>query len=70
MQVPTTDEMSVTDADAQYEVVVGGEPAGLTAALYTTRLGHDTAILDRGGGRCATMQDTYSESLREQSTWT
>ena len=35
-----------------YEVVVVGDgPAGATTALYTTRLGHETAVVDRGGGR-------------------
>ena len=44
-----------------YQVtVVGGGPAGLTAALYTTRLGHDTAVIDRGGGRAAMMLDTHN----------
>ncbi|MUV87574.1 SidA/IucD/PvdA family monooxygenase [Natronomonas sp. CBA1123] len=44
-----------------YQVtVVGGGPAGLTAALYTTRLGHDTAIINRGGGRAAMMLDTHN----------
>jgi thioredoxin reductase (NADPH) len=44
-----------------YEVVVvGGGPAGLTAALYTTRLGHETAVIDRGGGRAAMMLDTHN----------
>ena len=41
-------------------VVVGGGPAGLTTALYTTRLGHDTVLVDRGGGRAAMMQDTHN----------
>ena len=41
-------------------VVVGGGPAGLTAALYTTRLGLATAVFDRGGGRAAMMQDTHN----------
>jgi thioredoxin reductase (NADPH) len=41
-------------------VVVGGGPGGLTAALYTTRLNHDTAVVDRGGGRAAMMQDTHN----------
>ncbi|MDZ7702672.1 MAG: NAD(P)/FAD-dependent oxidoreductase [Halobacteriales archaeon] len=41
-------------------VVVGGGPGGLTAALYTTRLGHATAVIDRGGGRAAMMQDTHN----------
>ena len=45
----------------EYEVVVvGGGPAGLTTALYTTRLGHDTAMINRGGGRAAMMQDTHN----------
>ena len=59
--------MSETEgADAEsgvesYEVaVVGGGPAGLSAALYTTRLGHDTVIVDRGGGRAAMMLDTHN----------
>jgi len=44
-----------------YEVVVvGGGPAGLTTALYTTRLGHETALVDRGGGRAAMMADTHN----------
>ncbi len=49
--------------DAQFDVdvaVVGGGPAGLTAALYTTRLGLDTLVLDRGGGRAAMMTDTHN----------
>ncbi|MFB6137068.1 MAG: NAD(P)/FAD-dependent oxidoreductase [Halobacteriaceae archaeon] len=51
----------MTDGDATYEVVVvGGGPAGLTTALYTTRLGHATAVVDRGGGRAAMMQDTHN----------
>jgi len=55
----------MTDGDesdtAEYEVVVvGGGPAGLTAALYTTRLGHRTALVDRGGGRAAMMLDTHN----------
>jgi len=45
----------------QYQVtVVGGGPAGLTATLYTTRLGHETALVDRGGGRAAMMADTHN----------
>lgn len=44
-----------------YEVtVIGGGPAGLSTALYTSRLGHNTAIFDRGGGRCAMMADTHN----------
>ena len=41
-------------------VVVGGGPGGLTSALYTTRLNHDTALVDRGGGRAAMMLDTHN----------
>jgi len=45
----------------EYQVtVVGGGPAGLTAALYTTRLGHATAVINRGGGRAAMMLDTHN----------
>ena len=56
---------TMTDSDEsearEYEVVVvGGGPAGLTAALYTTRLGHRTAVVDRGGGRAAMMLDTHN----------
>jgi thioredoxin reductase (NADPH) len=48
-------------APREFEVVVvGGGPAGLTSALYTTRLGHDTALVDRGGGRAAMMLDTHN----------
>ena len=44
-----------------YQVtVVGGGPAGLTTALYTTRLGHDTVVINRGGGRAAMMHDTHN----------
>jgi len=47
--------------ETKYDVVVvGGGPAGLTTALYTTRLGLDTALVDRGGGRAAMMQDTHN----------
>jgi len=54
------DEAS-TEEPTEYDVVVvGGGPAGLTAALYTTRLGHDTAVINRGGGRAAMMLDTHN----------
>jgi thioredoxin reductase (NADPH) len=55
--------MSADDTvdEREYEVaVVGGGPAGLTAAMYTTRLGHETVLIDRGGGRAAMMQDTHN----------
>jgi thioredoxin reductase (NADPH) len=45
----------------EYEVVVvGGGPAGQTAALYSTRLGHKTAVVNRGGGRMAMIQDVHN----------
>lgn len=45
----------------RYEiVVVGGGPAGLTAALYGSRLGHETAVFDRGGGRAAMIQEMHN----------
>ena len=50
--VPMTEHYQVT--------VVGGGPAGLTTALYTTRLGHDTVVINRGGGRAAMMLDTHN----------
>ena len=47
--------MSDSKDTHEYEVVVvGGGPAGMTAALYSTRLGHTTAVVTRGGGRAAT----------------
>ncbi|ADD03626.1 thioredoxin-disulfide reductase [Natrialba magadii ATCC 43099] len=41
-------------------VVVGGGPAGLSTALYCTRLGNRTALIDKGGGRAAMMQDVHN----------
>ena len=41
-------------------VVVGGGPAGQSAALYSTRLGHRTALVERGGGRAAMMQEVHN----------
>ncbi len=55
-----TGDDSGDDARAYDVVVVGGGPAGLSTALYTTRLGHDTAVIDRGGGRAAMMADTHN----------
>jgi len=57
----TTDGVDADAEAAEYEVaVVGGGPAGLSAALYTTRLSHDTVVIDRGGGRAAMMLDTHN----------
>ncbi len=53
--------MTASDSSGEFDViVVGGGPAGLTAALYTTRLGLDTLVIDRGGGRAAMMLDTHN----------
>ncbi|MFC6904960.1 NAD(P)/FAD-dependent oxidoreductase [Halalkalicoccus tibetensis] len=46
---------------AEYEVVVvGGGPGGLTAALYTTRLGHETALINREGGRYTAVEHVHN----------
>ncbi|VTT87737.1 Thioredoxin reductase [Halorubrum sp. DM2] len=51
----------MSSADDAYEIaVVGGGPAGLTTALYGARLGHETVLIDRGGGRAAMMADTHN----------
>jgi len=54
----------------EYEVVVvGGGPAGMTAALYSTRLGHQTAVVNRGGGRAAMMQEVHNLlGVREETS--
>jgi thioredoxin reductase (NADPH) len=53
--------MSEDPETHDYEVVVvGGGPAGMTAAMYSTRLGHDTAMVDKGGGRGAMMQEVHN----------
>ena len=44
-----------------YEVVVvGGGPAGLTTALYATRLGHRTALVNREGGRYERVSSVHN----------
>jgi thioredoxin reductase (NADPH) len=58
----------MTETDRHEVVVVGGGPAGMTTALYATRLGHDTAILDRGGGRAAMMADTHNVLAVSETT--
>jgi thioredoxin reductase (NADPH) len=56
-----TSEQPGPDDESRYGViVVGGGPGGLTTALYTTRLNHETALVDRGGGRAAMMLDTHN----------
>ena len=52
-----SEELSTESYDV---VIVGGGPAGQTAALYSTRLGHRTALVDRGGGRAAMMQEVHN----------
>lgn len=45
----------------QYDVaVIGGGPAGLTTTLYTTRLGHHTALFEQVGGRHATVENVHN----------
>lgn len=53
-----TDNM--TEFQPHEVVVVGGGPAGTTAAMYTTCLGHDTALIDRDGGRASLMWNTHN----------
>jgi len=49
------------DDRLSYEVVVvGGGPAGTTAALYTTRLGHRTALFEKEGGRHAAVSHVHN----------
>lgn len=44
-----------------YEVVVvGGGPAGMTTAIYTTRLGHRTAVFEKEGGRHAAVNHVHN----------
>ncbi|QSG12328.1 Thioredoxin reductase [Halapricum desulfuricans] len=58
-----------TDLHEYEVVVVGGGPAGMTAALYSTRLGHRTAIVSRGGGRAAMMQEVHNLlGIREETS--
>ncbi|MFB6250808.1 MAG: NAD(P)/FAD-dependent oxidoreductase [Halobellus sp.] len=62
--------MSDEPETREYEVVVvGGGPAGQTAAMYSTRLGHRTALVDRGGGRAAMMQEVHNLiGVREETS--
>jgi len=60
--------MSGINETTHYEVaIIGGGPAGLQTALYTARLGHDTVVFDRGGGRAAMMLDTHNVIGVEES---
>jgi thioredoxin reductase (NADPH) len=41
----------------------------MTAALYSTRLGHHTAVVNRGGGRAAMMQEVHNVlGIREETS--
>jgi len=51
----------MSSSDDEYDIaVVGGGPAGLTTALYGARLGHETVLIDRGGGRGDDDGDTHN----------
>ena len=54
-----------------YEVVVGSGPAGLSTALYSVRLGHGAALVDRGGGRATMMKDVHNlvGTTEERTGW-
>ena len=43
-------------------IIIGGGPAGISAALYTVRAGHKTRIIAKDGGalmRAATVENYY-----------
>ena len=44
-------------------LIVGGGPAGLTAALYLVRFGLTAAVVDAGGGRASMIPRTRNQSL-------
>jgi thioredoxin reductase (NADPH) len=56
----TTKKKRMTDPSTYDVIVIGGGPAGLTAALYTTRLGHDTALVNREGGRYESVNRVHN----------
>ena len=68
----STDEATGESGEDSHEyevVVVGGGPAGMTAALYSTRLGHRTAVVTRGGGRAAMMKEVHNLiGVREETS--
>ncbi|MFC4543051.1 NAD(P)/FAD-dependent oxidoreductase [Halosolutus amylolyticus] len=50
----------MTTVPAYDVAVVGGGPAGMTTALYTTRLGHRTAVFEKEGGRHARASHVHN----------
>ncbi|SEW17389.1 NAD(P)/FAD-dependent oxidoreductase [Natrinema salifodinae] len=50
----------MSDPPAYEVAVVGGGPAGLTTALYTTRLGHRTVVFEKEGGRHAAVAHVHN----------
>ncbi|APW97640.1 pyridine nucleotide-disulfide oxidoreductase [Halobiforma lacisalsi AJ5] len=55
-----SDHDSAGSAPAYEVVVVGGGPAGLTTAIYATRLGHETAVFEKEGGRHAAVEHVHN----------
>jgi thioredoxin reductase (NADPH) len=62
--------MTGQESPESYEVaIIGGGPAGQMAAMYSTRLGHQTVLIDRGGGRAAMMQEVHNMiGIREETS--
>ena len=60
----------MSEEHQDYEVaVIGGGPGGLTTALYTTRLGHETALINREGGRYTTVEHVHNViGISEETT--
>ncbi|QLG49357.1 NAD(P)/FAD-dependent oxidoreductase [Natrinema halophilum] len=53
--------MTDSSGPLEYEVaVVGGGPAGMTTALYTTRLGHRTVVFEKEGGRHTAVNHVHN----------
>ncbi|SFB83078.1 thioredoxin reductase (NADPH) [Halobiforma haloterrestris] len=55
-----SDHDSAGSVPAYEVVVVGGGPAGLTTAIYATRLGHETAVFEKEGGRHAAVEHVHN----------
>ena len=50
----------MSDTPTYDAVVIGGGPAGMTTALYATRLGHRTAVFEKEGGRHAAVTHVHN----------